>query len=243
MIRRLEELAMRAWPALETVESDGWVLRFSEGYTRRANSVHPLEPGGCRLADKMGEAEELYAERGLPTIFKLTPASLPETLDEALAARGYAVEARTLVYVAEALPHDDGGILIETAPARAARWREAFHRMSDVPPHRQAIHERILAAIPWATAFATVEEEGRTVGCALGVVESEWLGIFDVIVDHAVRRHGYGELLTRGLMGWGCRAGATTAYLQVMAGNLPALALYQKLGFRERYGYWYRVKR
>ena len=34
MIRLIEELSLNAWPALQTVLYDGWVLRFADGYTR-----------------------------------------------------------------------------------------------------------------------------------------------------------------------------------------------------------------
>ena len=42
----------------------------------------------------------------------------------------------------------------------------------------------------------------------------------------------------------GARArGATTAYLLVEHDNAPALALYRRLGFEERFTYWYRARR
>ena len=36
-VRRLEELAFAGWPALDSRDVAGWRLRFSDGYTKRAN--------------------------------------------------------------------------------------------------------------------------------------------------------------------------------------------------------------
>lgn len=39
MIRYIEELSMNAWPSLQTIMYDGWVIILADGYTKRANSV------------------------------------------------------------------------------------------------------------------------------------------------------------------------------------------------------------
>jgi ribosomal protein S18 acetylase RimI-like enzyme len=41
------------------------------------------------------------------------------------------------------------------------------------------------------------------------------------------------------LLEWGAERGATTAYLQVLGDNEPALALYERLGFVEHHRYRY----
>jgi ribosomal protein S18 acetylase RimI-like enzyme len=44
------------------------------------------------------------------------------------------------------------------------------------------------------------------------------------------------------LLNWGQQNGSNIAYLQVMCDNEPALGLYGKFGFQEKYQYWYRIK-
>ena len=60
--RRLEELAFRGWPALETRDSAGWRLQFAGGYTKRANSINALGPNAGAKEQERGEDSE--ADRG-----------------------------------------------------------------------------------------------------------------------------------------------------------------------------------
>lgn len=80
--RTLEELAMNAWPALQTLFYDGWVLRFANGYTKRANSVHPLYPATGDAVHNVAVCADMYRARGLPVVFKMTPASEPAGLED-----------------------------------------------------------------------------------------------------------------------------------------------------------------
>ncbi len=101
LVRRLEELSLNAWPALETTLLDGWLVRFAEGYTRRANSVQPLYPPLGSVRANVEACAAAYAARGQDAIFKLTPASEPAGLDELLTRLGYAREAPTSVQTTE----------------------------------------------------------------------------------------------------------------------------------------------
>jgi len=243
MSRFLEELSLSALPALETVFLDGWVLRFSAGFTRRANSINPLYAGTRPLEDNLREAEELYRRRGQRVVFKLTPSSLPEGLDEALAERGYAREAPTSVQTADlnARPH--------TAPGPTTLydhlnddWLAAAYALSDTSERHQATQRQMLSRLVPQTCFAVLRADGQAVSVGLGVLQSGWLGLYDIVTLAAQRRRGHARQLIGDMLGWAAARGAHGAYLQVMQNNEAALALYERLGFGERYPYWYRVK-
>jgi len=58
--RDLEELALTTWPALQQWLYDGWVVRFADGHTRRANSINPLYPSHQDAAAKIAQCEQWY---------------------------------------------------------------------------------------------------------------------------------------------------------------------------------------
>ena len=62
MIRYLEELALNAWTSIQTVVYDGWLIRFSNGYTKRANSVNPIYESTGDLDRKIAYCENLFLE-------------------------------------------------------------------------------------------------------------------------------------------------------------------------------------
>ena len=77
--------------------------------------------------------------------------------------------------------------------------------------------------------------------CGIGVLESGYLGIFDLITNPMQRRRGYATAIIQGLLQWGIDKGAFFAYIQVVKANIPARNLYEKLGYEPMYEYWYRV--
>ena len=86
-IRFLENIAADAFVGLDEIVYDGWELRFTQGYTGRANSVQLREESTLGLAEKVNFCEKAYAEHGLPCIFKLTDADVE--LITFLENRGY----------------------------------------------------------------------------------------------------------------------------------------------------------
>ena len=90
--------------------------------------------------------------------------------------------------------------------------------------------------------FAVLLKENQVISCGLGVLEKQYIGLFEIITAKTERRKGFGEELILNLLAWGKQNGAKKAYLQVVMNNEPALNLYSKLGFQEVYQYFYRIK-
>src|SRR5690242_2761336 len=84
LIRTIEEASFGAWPALSQVYDDGWILRFADGHTKRANSVNPTYPSLGDVEAKIGRAEGWFRARGLPPVFRVTPLAEPADLDRRL---------------------------------------------------------------------------------------------------------------------------------------------------------------
>ena len=240
-IRALEERAFNAWPAHQTVFHNGWVLRFSGGFTKRANSVNALEPG-APFAGVREAATALYARHGLPTVFRLSPLAPPEA-DRELADAGYAHFDPSLVLhkPLASVERPDATAIVMPTPTTV--WLDGFAAANGVAPHHRALHHAMVQSIAQPTAFAVLHDQGYAVGFGLAVLERGAVGLYDIAVAPAHRGCGRGRALVNALLHWGAGAGATSAYLQVRAQNAAALRLYEGLGFRPAYGYHYRVPR
>lgn len=87
MHKRIEELTLNAWPALQTLTLQGWLLRFADGYTKRSNSIQALyTESSIDLNSQIEHCERLYVKAGLDVVFKITPFN-PQELDPILESR------------------------------------------------------------------------------------------------------------------------------------------------------------
>jgi GNAT superfamily N-acetyltransferase len=249
-IRDLEELSLNAWPGLKTVCLDGWVLRFADRYTRRANSVNPLYPSRQEsdLMEKIAYCETLYAGvLGQDVVFKMTDAAEPGHLDAILAERGYSHEADTSVLtldLGDCSAQEVTGRQMILSPTPSAEWLAACCELANVQAfHRPVLMQMLANIVSPSTAFALLRADDLTAAVGMAVIERGYVGLFDINTAPQWRRQGIGAQLVSGLLSWGKDQGAKRAYLQVMQDNAAALRLYARLGFAESYAYWYRVKR
>ncbi len=238
--RRIEEASLNAWPAVRQMLLDGWLLRFSHGFTKRANSIVPLYPVLQPMEDKVRHCENLYARERLQAIFRLTSVTDCAPLDGYLAERGYTRVDPTHVLTTNlnhlALPRG-GNVRWSDREA----WLQTYARLTSMPEEARALHGAIIKGIQGECAYAVTGGHDQPEACGLGVLEQDLVGLFDIYTAPSSRGRGHAQALVAGLLGWARERGARVAYLQMVAGNEPARALYGKYGFSKAYEYWYRV--
>lgn len=218
---------------------DGWLLRFADGYTKRANSVTPLFPSQLPLAEKITFCERTYAAKRLPCIFRLPSFAAPE-LDDVLVQRGYIRADQTFVLHRELHPlHTFTTAHIQHEPLE--RWLTWWCRLSGAALDQYRVHAAMLQRIAAQPLFATLQINSAPVACGLGVLQDTLFGLFDVVTAPHQRNRGYGTQLIGVMLAWAVNNGAQHAYLQVVETNTVALRVYTRLGFREAYRYWYRI--
>lgn len=237
-IRTIEERALNAWPALTTMLVDGWVLRLSRGYTKRANSLNALAPT-TGIDEALALAEPTFRAAGIRPVVRLSPL-MPAGADAALARHGYEFGDGTDVMTA-GMGEAAGDPDVVVARELTDGWAIGFAAANAVPDRHRRTHDRMLAGLRLPAAFATLRRDGRPIAYGLAVVERGMVGLFDIVTLPAARRQGAGRRLVQALMAWGRDQGADRSYLQVVSGNAPAIALYDGLGFRPAYSYHYRL--
>jgi N-acetylglutamate synthase len=248
LVRSLEERTATAWPGLQEIFHDGWVLRFGGGFTRRANCVLPLYASHEGLGGKIDLCEREYTRRNLPTVFKMLPGVASRELELELERRGYARRADTDTMICEltnagraeedVLRAEENGLVVLAADA----WLEAYTACGGLDPDKRPIMWDMLRRLAPACCLAVLESSGEPISCGLGVCQDAYVGLFCIGTRPEARNHGYGRQLLHGMLDWAREQGASRAFLQVQRGNAPAAHLYERIGFRSAYPYHYRVR-
>ncbi len=232
----LDRLADRGWPALEREPLEGWSLRAAAGVTSRANSV--LTAGEVSaLPPAVDAAEHWYRERALAPVFQVSPAS-PAGLVPELRRRGYREHSPTDILVAERSAVAASGTGVAIAPEPPPGWLDPGGAGAGRggAAEREVVR-RILAGGPalyaWTGSATAPDAVAR-----LALVDG-WGGLYAVATLPEARRRGLARALAQALAAAAAGEGVERLWLQVLAENPAAHALYASLGFRRASGYSY----
>lgn len=223
-IRRLEHAAALAWPGTEQLWLDGWLLRAAGGYTARANSAVPVGPEAG--PQSLGAIIEFYEQRGLPPLV-----ASPDRLVRLPAGVQTNRENLVMTRVLDEPIDTDGETQLHDVPDD--EWRRLYER--EVPP------EVLTAVIDGEVAFGSLagasQKRGAVGRAAVTAAPNgtKWVGLSAVHVTSDQRRRGLGRAVCDALLAWGLSRGAERAYLQVLADNSSAIAMYAAMGFTEHH--------
>ena len=242
-IRFLEEIASNGHVALKIIQYDGWLMRFANGFTGRANSISLLYPSTKPIEEKVSYCEECYVKQGLPANFKLTDGD--EDFSDFLANRGYQVVTPTDLMVLDNLSSvDDKSLFADCVFCDIPdEWLPFYFEYENITSEKnRETFRQMLSKVQVQTIYCSVFHEGKVVACAGIAIEQGYALIQYVIVSEAMRGKGFGEKLCRAIIAKAKECGARHAYLQVVQTNEIAKNLYKKLGFKKEYTYWYMKK-
>jgi N-acetylglutamate synthase len=235
-VAQLPLVAALGRPAAETSYVGEWLLRASEGWTGRANSVLPTGDPGRPAEQAVRAAVEFYTARGLPPLAQVV---LGGEADGLFRGAGW-TDARpddldtAVLHASLELLNADPGAEVTVADGPDEEWYDVAFG-GGTPP---AVARVVLTGAPLA-GFAGIRQDGRPVAVARGAITGHWLGVDSVAVDPAYRRRGLGTAVVRGLARWAGGHGARRSYLEVELDNEPALTAYTRLGYAEAYRYRY----
>jgi len=245
---RLEAIAFRSWPAANLVNHKGVLLRSTGGESRRANSaaVYACDPG-VGVEEIVATGEAFYGERGRRALFQVGPTA-PPGLDDALASRGYTIEAPVWVQTGllGSLPgraYDDRHAGVEAAVAGSPD--EAWIEVEIARGRYAGIATTfldVLARLGPRAGFATARIGSAAAAACLLVHDEDVVVVAAMRTLPEARRRGAARALLRAGLSWAAARGARAALLQVERDNDAALALYEAEGFATQYGYHYRVQ-
>ncbi|MEM7117924.1 MAG: GNAT family N-acetyltransferase [Chloroflexota bacterium] len=251
-VRFWEEVTANMAPAVDQLLYEGWLLRLTQGFSRNNNSVWPLYTDGRGLSkqslvERLAFCEAQYAAYGLTCAFRLTDIPEHRDIDAFLAERGYGRSNPNFVMVKEnvAGPEVDivngdiaNGDIVELT---LDDYLDTIYRLRPGDPAIKAWERQIYQRLALPSAYVVVEREGKVCGYGRSVQQANILRVKNLWVSPDYRGQGVATQLMHGLFQLGRKDGATKVIVAVNEDNHVARRLYERLGFVNRYLYWYRV--
>lgn len=243
VVRRLEAVSFRAWPASTTFFDGTWAVRITGSFpAKRLNSVNPLDPSdNADLDSRLKRVARSFAEAGRTIVVRQSPLAAPELIAH-LDSKRWSAFGESMVMTLD-LSTLDTDEVIERIPIQdAARYVAASLAVHERPKALGTGLANILAGIsPPKGMFLRQGEDGAPIAVALAIHDRDLAGLLDVAVAREARGHGLGRDLVLTALRYTRLKGAKTAWVQAEADNETGIGLYRSIGFKEAYRYIYRA--
>ncbi len=237
-IASLEQATLDAVAPAHIDALQDWLLPMDRSTIGRAKSAVPLRHHALDTR-ALGHIESRYRAWGIGAAFRVAEVAGLANVHAALRAMGYLPDQATVVQVGlvsglvslgAAAPAD-----IDLAPTE--RWSSVYTAPGFDPvdgAHRVAALSRSHCVV-----YASKHQSGAPVAAGTGAMSQGWASIHGMRTVPQARRQGWAAQILASLGALAAQRGYTRAFLQVEAGNAPALALYQRAGFTTAWTYHY----
>jgi ribosomal protein S18 acetylase RimI-like enzyme len=242
LVRRLEAVGFRAWPA-SSVQYDGsWQVRLTAGHpSKRLNSIVPLDPSDHRDVEiRLQRAQRKFEAYGRPMVVRETPLAPPVLMD-LLRRQDWDCFEETVVMTVDLADMELPDMLDHLPSHDVGRFVDANLLVDNADPAlKPALAEVVSGIKPPSGLFVIETAEQGPVATALCVQDNDLAGVMSLSVANAHRRRGLGMEILSSALRWARMRSAKVAWLQVTATNAAAISLYERVGFHEayRYRYW-----
>lgn len=242
IVRRLEAVGFRAWPAASIQYDGSWQIRLTAGHpSKRLNSVNPLDPSDHHdIPARIERAAQRFRAYERPLVFRQSPLA-PKELEDFLDGEGWRRFEETIVMMADLrdLDLDDA---LDRLPVRdIGRYVDASLMVHGRDRALKPGLTEVLSSIrPPSGLFVLDDGQSGPAATALCIHDNDLAGIFELATRADLKRRGHGRKVVTTALRWARLRGAEKAWLQVETANVPAVGLYRGLGFEEVYRYAYR---
>ena len=244
----IEQLSLKQWPAIQTINLGGWQVRLANGFTKRANSVSVTDVNQTELQSYIEKCEQIYEEHQLPTTFKLTSFAHADELDHILQLQGYKRIDTTNVMIKSITDEDSttcSASSLYTYRVKdyiSVKWLADYCRLSMLSESNIPTIIDLLTKTEGNVRFVQIFDDKKVIAVGMTVITDGIAGFYNIIVDSHYRKQGVGTMLMQILLQQAKLNGAESFSICVVADNIAAVKLYRKLGFTDCYQYWYRQK-
>ena len=243
----IEQLSLKQWPSIQTINVGSWQVRLANGFTKRANCVSVTDVNQTELQSSIEKCEQIYEEHQLPTTFKLTSFAHADELDHILQLQGYKKTDTTNVMIKSL--SEDGTACSDSSLYTyrvkdyiSVKWLADYCRLSMISESNIPTIIDLLTKTEGNVRFVQIFDGKKVIAVGLTVITDGIAGFYNVIVDSHYRKQGVGTMLMQILMEQAKLNGAESYSISVVAENMAAVKLYHKFGFTDYYQYWYRQK-
>ncbi|MFW9823381.1 MAG: GNAT family N-acetyltransferase [Candidatus Thorarchaeota archaeon] len=247
-IKQFQEFLLNSWPAKHYYFLNGWILRFTEGVTSRANSVFPIRYTGTQksLENDITIVENAYKAYRLPAVYTMHEYYEPKNLKIKLLERGYQIFDHTIalgtnideIHLGD-VKNDFEYLLFDSRINGISDFLGRFSKRNEREQIIiQEINQRLV--IP-NKCYMVVKSNNDIIGTLFAVLLPQgFLYVGDVFVHPDFRRQGVASsMLIKLRDNWQFSSYVRMIWLQVEKVNKSALDLYRKLGMTKLYEYYY----